>query len=89
MHLIRFPNKAEHKRAIRALLEVPVLESLGLPGLQMVVMDEHIRALEAAKVSFTHLSKTSSKSTQSAHSILILRHNSVRRRSLAAYQRTK
>jgi hypothetical protein len=66
MHLIRFPNKAEHKRAIRALLEVPRLESLGLPGLQMVVMDEHIRALEAANVVFKYLSKPFSNRRKSA-----------------------
>ena len=34
MHLIRFPSKKEHKRAIMALLEVPRVESLGLPGVQ-------------------------------------------------------
>jgi hypothetical protein len=58
MHLIRFPNKKEHKRAIMALLEVPRVESLGLPGYQMVVTDEHIQALERAKVAFTYPSKT-------------------------------
>jgi hypothetical protein len=58
MHLIRFPNKGEHKRAITALLEVPRAESLGLPGLQMVVTDEHIQAFETAKIKFTFLSKT-------------------------------
>jgi hypothetical protein len=58
MHLIRFPNKGEHKRAIMALLEVPRLESLGLPGFKMVVTDEHIQALERAKITFTYLSKT-------------------------------
>jgi hypothetical protein len=58
MHLIRFPNKKEHKRGIMALLEVPRLESLGLPDFQMVVTDEHIQALERAKVAFRYLSKT-------------------------------
>jgi hypothetical protein len=58
MHLIRFPSKKEHKRAIMALLEVPRAESLGLPDFQMVVTDEHIHALEHAKVPFTYLSKT-------------------------------
>ena len=58
MHLIRFPNKKEHKRAIMALLEVPRVESLGLPNFQMVVTDEHIHELERAKVTFTYLSKT-------------------------------
>jgi hypothetical protein len=58
MHLIRFPNKAQHKRAIMALLEVPRIESLGLPDFQMVVTDEHIQALEGARVAFAYLSKT-------------------------------
>jgi len=58
MHLIRFPNKKAHKQAIMALLEVPGVESLGLPGFQMVVTDEHIESLERAKVAFTYLSKT-------------------------------
>ena len=57
MHLIRFPNRKEHKRGLMAVLQVPRLESLGLPGLQMVVEDEHIQALEREKVSFTYLSK--------------------------------
>ena len=58
MHLIRFPNREQHKRGLMALLQVPGLESLGLPDRQMVVKDEHIRALEREKVSFTYLSKT-------------------------------
>lgn len=58
MHLIRFPNKKEHKRGIMALLDVAVAESLGLRDYQMVVTDEHIKALERAKVSFTYLSET-------------------------------
>jgi hypothetical protein len=58
MHLIRFPNKKEHKRAIVALLEVLQREYLALPDYQMVVTDEHINALERAKVAFTYLSKT-------------------------------
>jgi antitoxin component of MazEF toxin-antitoxin module len=60
LHLIRFPNKKELKRGIMALLDVPRLESLGLPDLQMVVTDEHIEALEKAKVAFRYLSKTPS-----------------------------
>jgi hypothetical protein len=58
LHLIRFPNKKEHKRGITALLEVLNVESLGLPDFQMVVTDQHIQALERAKVAFTYLSKT-------------------------------
>jgi hypothetical protein len=58
MHLIHFPNKKEHRRAITALLEVLQREYVGLPDYQMVVTDEHIQALERARVSFTYLSKT-------------------------------
>jgi hypothetical protein len=63
MHLIGFPNKKEHKREIMAFLEVPRVESLGLPDLQMVVTDEHIQALERAKVAFNYLSKTAPNGT--------------------------
>ena len=57
MHLIRFPNKKAHKQGLMAVLAVP-RESVGLPDLQMVVTDEHIRALEQARVSFSYLSRT-------------------------------
>lgn len=65
MHLIRFPNRKEHKRAIVALLDVLQLEYLGLPDHQMVVTDEHIHALERSKVSFSYLSKTTGNGTNS------------------------
>jgi hypothetical protein len=55
-HLIQFPDKGEHKKAIRVLLEVPV-ERLGLPGLKMVVSDEHIEALKKAQIHFVDLTK--------------------------------
>jgi hypothetical protein len=58
MHLIGFPNRKEHQRAIKALLEVPRGEYLGLPDYQMVVTEQHIQALEQARVAFTYLSKT-------------------------------
>jgi hypothetical protein len=57
MHLIRFPNKKEHKRGLMAVLTVP-RESLSLPDFQMVVEDQHIHALERERVSFTYLSLT-------------------------------
>ncbi|HMC89722.1 MAG TPA: hypothetical protein VKI17_09240, partial [Gemmataceae bacterium] len=57
MHLIRFPNRKEHQKGLMAVLSVP-RESLGLPDYQMVVTNEHIQALEAAKVRFEYLSKT-------------------------------
>jgi hypothetical protein len=64
MHLIQFPNKKTHKQGLMVVLDVP-RESLGLPDYQMVVTDEHIRALEQANVPFTYLSKTAANGTQS------------------------
>lgn len=64
MHLIRFPTKREHRRGIMALLEVP-RECLGLPDYQMVVTEEHIKALEQARVRFVYLSKSATNGTDS------------------------
>lgn len=58
MHLIQFRTKEDHKHGLMALLDVPGLESLGLPDYQFVVWDAHIEALERAKVPFKYLSKT-------------------------------
>ncbi len=55
MHLIRFPNRKEHERAIGALLDVP-REYQVLPGPQFVVTDDHVRALERAEVRFQFMS---------------------------------
>ena len=57
MHLIRFPNVKERKRAILALLDVP-WEYAGLPGPTFLMRDEHIKALEEAKIRFEYLSGT-------------------------------
>jgi len=57
MHLIGFPNRKEHERAIMALLDVP-FEYLAIEGPTFVLNDEHIKALEKAKVRFTYLSRT-------------------------------
>ncbi len=65
MHLIRFPNQREHKRAIMALLDVP-WEYVGLPGPQFVVTSEHIKALEEAKVRFEYLSRTAPNGKKAA-----------------------
>ncbi len=62
MHLIHIPKK-EYTRAITALLDVLQREYLALPNYQMVVTDEHIQALERAKVAFTYLSKTGPNGT--------------------------
>jgi len=63
MHLIRIPNAKDYKRAITTLLELPRGEYLGLPDYQMVVTDEHVKALEGAGVAFTYLSKTAPNGT--------------------------
>lgn len=65
MHLIHFPDPEQHKRAIRALLDVPV-PRVGLPDYQMVVTNEHIRALQQSKINFVYLSKTASDDGQPA-----------------------
>ena len=57
MHWIEFPNLSEHRRAIGALLDV-YREYHVLPDSQFVVTDEHIKALEKAKVRFKYLSRT-------------------------------
>jgi hypothetical protein len=58
MHLIQFPKGKGYGKAIRALLDAPRAPYLALPHYQMVVTDEHVKALEEAKVSFVDLSKT-------------------------------
>lgn len=57
IHLIRFPNKTEHKRGLMAVLDVVGQECLGLPDYQMAVTDDHLRALERSRVAFTILSQ--------------------------------
>lgn len=63
VHLIRVPNKKQYKRAIVALLDVLQREYLALPDYRMVVTDEHIEALQRAKVAFTYLSRTAPDGT--------------------------
>jgi hypothetical protein len=55
-HLIHFPDPEQHKKAIRVLHEVP-LSSLGIPGYQFVVSDEHIEALKRAGIRFVDRTK--------------------------------
>ncbi len=57
MHWIQFANLTEHRRAIGALLDV-YREYQVLPDSQFIVTDEHIKALEKAKVRFKYLSRT-------------------------------
>ena len=66
MHLIGFPNRTQHKRGLMALLESTRGEFLGLPDYQMFVTNEHIKALQDAKVRFTYLSKTAPNGSNSA-----------------------
>ena len=56
MHWIQFANLNEHRRAIGALLDV-YREYQVLPDSQFIVTDEHIKALEKAKVRFKYLSQ--------------------------------
>jgi hypothetical protein len=65
-HLIRFRTKKAHRDGLMAVLGVPGLEAVGLPDYRMVVWDEHIRALEQAKVPFEYLSKTAPNGPDSA-----------------------
>ena len=67
MHWIQFPNLTEHRRAIGALLDV-YREYQVLPDSQFVVTDEHIKALEKAKVHFTYLSRTARNGQKSKRS---------------------
>ena len=66
IHLIRFPNKKEHKRGLMAVLDVAGHECLGLPDYQLAVTDEHHRALELARVRFTVLSQPTGNGPQVA-----------------------
>jgi hypothetical protein len=55
-HVIQFQDKEKYKQAIMALLEVPVTRS-GIPGLKMIVSEEHIQALKRANVEFVDITK--------------------------------
>ncbi|MGH7174321.1 MAG: hypothetical protein ACRELG_28985 [Gemmataceae bacterium] len=55
-HVIQFRDKEQYKQAIMALLEVPVTR-LGIPGLKMIVSEEHIQALKRANIEFVDITK--------------------------------
>ena len=55
-HMIQFPDREQYKRAIMALLDVP-LSRVGIPGLKMVVDDAHIEALKRANIDFKDITK--------------------------------
>ncbi len=57
IHLIRFPNAQERKRALRVFLDVPATR-LVLPGHDMAVTQDHIQALEREQIAFEYLSQT-------------------------------
>lgn len=54
--MVQFRDKENYKQAIMALLEVPVTRS-GIPGLKMIVSEEHIQALKRANVEYTDITK--------------------------------
>ncbi len=56
-HLIRLRDRDDRKRAIKAFLNVRD-ERVVLPGHQMIVTEEHIRALQREQIPFEYLSKT-------------------------------
>jgi hypothetical protein len=55
-HVIQFRDKEEYKEAIMALLDVPV-SRMGIPGLKMIVSEEHIDALKRANVEYQDITK--------------------------------
>jgi hypothetical protein len=55
-HVIQFRDKEKYKEAIMALLDVPVSRS-AIPGLKMIVEEEHIQALKRANVEFNDITK--------------------------------
>jgi hypothetical protein len=55
-HVIQFRDKENYKQAIMALLDVPVMRS-AIPGLKMIVSDEHVQALKRANVDFVDITK--------------------------------
>jgi hypothetical protein len=57
VHLIRFPDRATRVRAIGVFRDVRVTR-VRLPGDIMGVADEHIRALEKARIPFIYVSRT-------------------------------
>jgi hypothetical protein len=55
-HVIQFRDEEQYKQAIMTLLEVPV-SRMGIPGIKMVVSDEHIQALKRANIDYVDLTK--------------------------------
>ena len=55
-HVIQFRDEEKYKDGIMALLDVPV-SRMGIPGLKMIVSEEHIQALKRANVEYTDITK--------------------------------
>lgn len=55
-HVIQFQDEQHYGQAIMVLLDVPV-SRMGIPGLKMIVSDEHVQALKRANVDFTDITK--------------------------------
>lgn len=55
-HVIQFPDEEKYTQAIMVLLDVPVSRS-AIPGLKMIVSDEHVQALKRANVEFVDITK--------------------------------
>jgi hypothetical protein len=55
-HVIAFPDQEEYKKAIMAFLDV-YIGRVALPGLKMVVSQEHIGALQRAGIKYQDLTK--------------------------------
>lgn len=55
-HVIQFQDEERYKQAIMVLLDVPV-SRMGIPGLKMVVSEEHIQALNRASVEYKDITK--------------------------------
>ena len=62
-HVIQFRDEEKYKQAIMVLLDVPV-SRMGIPGLKMVVSEEHIQALKRANVDFADITKRLSPRAQ-------------------------
>jgi len=55
-HVIVFPDQEEYKKAIMAFLDV-YIGRVALPGLKMVVSQEHVDALQRAGIKYQDITK--------------------------------
>jgi hypothetical protein len=66
-YVISFQDREEYKKAIGAFLDVPV-GRVALPGLRMVVSQEHIDALRRAGIKYVDCTKVVPNGTASVQS---------------------